>query len=75
MKQSVCEGIKIRNTGIIDPNVVANIERNTETEHKTHRQILIATGGSKASENAVYLGIKFACQYGVKVYALFHERN
>jgi hypothetical protein len=53
MKQSAFERIKIRNTGIIDPNVGVNMEINTETEDKTHRQILIATDGSQASETAV----------------------
>ncbi len=34
MKQSAFERIKIQNTGIIDPNVGINIERNTETKMK-----------------------------------------
>lgn len=34
-------------------------------------RILIATDGSKAAENAAYLGIKFARQYGAKVYAVY----
>jgi nucleotide-binding universal stress UspA family protein len=34
-------------------------------------RILIATDGSKAAENAAYLGIKFATQYGAKVFSLY----
>ena len=33
--------------------------------------ILIATDGSKTAENAAALGIKFALQYGAKVYAVY----
>ena len=33
--------------------------------------ILIATDGSKASERAAMLGIKFAQQYGAKVYGVY----
>lgn len=33
--------------------------------------ILIATDGSKKAENAASLGIKFAQQYGAKVYAVY----
>jgi hypothetical protein len=31
------KGLKIQKTGIIDPNVGINMERNTETEDKMHR--------------------------------------
>jgi nucleotide-binding universal stress UspA family protein len=48
-----------------------NMERSTETKGKSCKQILIATDGSKTSENAAYLGIKFAVQYGAKVYAIY----
>ncbi len=34
-------------------------------------RILIATDGSKTAENAATLGIKFACQYGAKVYIVY----
>jgi nucleotide-binding universal stress UspA family protein len=34
-------------------------------------RILIATDGSKTAENAAVLGIKFARQYGAKVYAVY----
>ncbi len=34
-------------------------------------RILIATDGSKSAERAVALGIKFAQQYGAKVYAVY----
>lgn len=40
-------------------------------EDRPRRQILIATDGSKTAENAAYLGIKFARQYGAKVYAAY----
>jgi nucleotide-binding universal stress UspA family protein len=47
------------------------MEGSTEIKDKTCRQILIATDGSKAAEDAAYLGIKFASQYGAKVYAVY----
>lgn len=47
------------------------MERSIKIKDKPCRQILIATDGSKASENAAYLGIKFASQYGAKVYAVY----
>ena len=47
------------------------MEGSTKIKDKTCRQILIATDGSKAAEDAAYLGIKFARQYGAKVYAVY----
>jgi nucleotide-binding universal stress UspA family protein len=47
------------------------MERDTKVKDRSCRQILIATDGSKAAENAAYLGIKFARQYSAKVYALY----
>jgi nucleotide-binding universal stress UspA family protein len=47
------------------------MKSNNEIKGKSCRQILIATDGSKAAENAVYLGIKFASQYGAKIYAVY----
>jgi len=47
------------------------LEGSTKIKDKTYRQILIATDGSKAAEDAAYLGIKFARQYGAKVYAVY----
>jgi nucleotide-binding universal stress UspA family protein len=38
---------------------------------KVPSRILIATDGSKSAEDAASLGIKFAHQYGAKVYAVY----
>lgn len=48
-----------------------NMEGSSKVKDKSCKQILITTDGSKASENAAYLGIKFASQYGAKVYAVY----
>ncbi len=47
------------------------MEKSTKIKDRPCRKILIATDGSKAAENAAYLGIKFASQYGAKVYAVY----
>jgi nucleotide-binding universal stress UspA family protein len=47
------------------------MEISTKIKDKPCRQILIATDGSKAAEDAAYLGIKFACQYKAKIYAVY----
>ncbi len=47
------------------------MERSTEIIDKPYRQILIATDGSKNANNAATLGIKFARQYGAKVYVVY----
>jgi len=47
-----------------------SMEKSTENKDKTCK-ILIATDGSKASEDAAYLGIKFARQYEAKVFAIY----
>jgi len=39
--------------------------------NKMPSRILIATDGSKSAEDAASLGIKFALQYGAKVYAVY----
>jgi nucleotide-binding universal stress UspA family protein len=46
------------------------MERGTKIKDEPSR-ILIATDGSKTAENAAALGIKFAHQYGAKVYAVY----
>jgi nucleotide-binding universal stress UspA family protein len=56
---------------ITNSDVGIDMERSTKIKDKPCKQILIATDGSKASENAAYLGIKFASQYGAKVYAVY----
>jgi hypothetical protein len=38
---------------------------------KPCRQILLATDCSEAAGNAAYLGIKFARQYGAKIYIVY----
>ena len=48
-----------------------NMESGTKIKDKPYSQILIATDGSKSAEDAAYLGIKFARQYGAKVYAVY----
>jgi nucleotide-binding universal stress UspA family protein len=47
-----------------------NMESGTKIKDGPSR-ILIATDGSKTAENAATLGIKFAQQYGAKVYAVY----
>ena len=46
------------------------MESGTKIKDEPSR-ILIATDGSKAAENAVDFGIKFARKYGAKVYAVY----
>jgi nucleotide-binding universal stress UspA family protein len=47
------------------------MERGTKLKDRPCRKILIATDGSKAADNAAYLGLKFARQYGAKVFAVY----
>jgi len=46
------------------------MESGTKIKEEPSR-ILIATDGSKAAKKAVDFGIKFACKYGAKVYAVY----
>jgi hypothetical protein len=46
------------------------MERGTKI-NKVQSRLFIATGGSKSAEDAASLGIKFALQYGAKVYAVY----
>lgn len=47
------------------------MEKGTKMKDKTYRQILIATDGSITAKKAADLGVKFACQSGAKVYAMY----
>ena len=47
------------------------MDKDNKFKDKQFGKILIATDGSKASENAVRLGIKLAHQNGAKVYAIY----
>ena len=47
-----------------------SVESGTKINDEPSR-ILIATDGSKAAKKAVDFGIKFACKYGAKVYAVY----
>lgn len=51
--------------------MVRNMEKGTKMKDKTYRQILIATDGSITAKKAADLGVKFACQSGAKVYAMY----
>ena len=52
-------------------DMVISVEKNAKIKDNPYKQILIATDGSITAEKAANVGVKFACQSGAKVYAVY----
>jgi nucleotide-binding universal stress UspA family protein len=55
----------------MNPDMVINMEKGTKNKENLYKKILIATDGSITAEKAANVGVKFACQSGAKVYAVY----